>query len=167
MNGLSQNDVRGQPEVISKPVKRSGATQTSQNRPQPLPTRSGNPSPTQRVHIRGEDPQPDEERAIPQQAKVEQPIIVKKIEAQLSSSASHSNHQHPSCQYYPKDPIPSPTMPPLEDPDTWHGYSKFDAVEAVLPVEIRAKVTQTFPLPHRRATGPPDTADLALNNTTR
>ena len=78
VNGLSPNDARGQPEVISKPLKRSGATQISQNRPQPLPTRDDNPSPTRRVHIRGEDPQPDEEGAIPRRAKVEQPIIVKK-----------------------------------------------------------------------------------------
>ena len=52
VNSLSPNDVREQQETIPKPVKQSGAIQIYKNRPQPLPTRGGNLSPTRRVHIR-------------------------------------------------------------------------------------------------------------------
>ena len=72
---------------------------------------------------------------------MEQPIVVKRIEAQLSLNASHQDSSR-RCEL--EELIPSPTMPPLEDPDMWHRYSEFDAAEAFLPVEIRAKVVQTF-----------------------
>ena len=119
------------------------------------------------MHIRGEDPQPDDEGAIPRRAKVEQLVIVKKIETQLLSSTSHSNHQYSSCHYEPEEPIPSPTMPPLEDPGAWHEYNELDAAETLLPIKIQAKVTRTSPSPDRHATAPSDRGDLAVNNTTR
>ena len=45
--------------------------------------------------------------------------------------------------------------------------NKFDAAEILLPVEIRAKVVQTFPRPERRVTTSPDTVGLAVNNITQ
>ena len=69
VNGLSLNNVREQQETVPKPVKRSDTTQTYQNRPQPLPTRDGNFLPARRVHVRGEDPQPDVEEAVPREQK--------------------------------------------------------------------------------------------------
>ena len=58
-------------------------------------------------------------------------------------------------------------MPPLEDPDMWREYSKFDAAEAFLPVEIRAKVVQTFLHLDQHATAPPGAVGLAENGTTQ
>ena len=117
-----------------------------------------------RIHVRGENPRPDEEGAAPRQARVEQPIVVKKIEAQLSPNASHQDSPH-HCE--PSEPVPSPTMPPLEDPDFWLGYGEFGTVETFLPVEIRAKVVQTFLHLDQRPTAPPDVIGLAENSTIR
>ena len=41
-------------------------------------------------------------------------------------------------------PMPSPTMPPLEDAETGFLYHKTRTVEVFLPNEIRAKLIQTF-----------------------
>ena len=58
-------------------------------------------------------------------------------------------------------------MPPLEDPGTWHGYNESDAAEMLLPAKTQTEVTQICPRLDRRATAPPDTVDLAINNTIR
>ena len=69
-NGLSPNDVGEQQETIQESVKRSDTKQTYQNCPQPLSTRDGSLLPARRVHVRGEDPQPDVEEAVPRRTKV-------------------------------------------------------------------------------------------------
>ena len=90
-NGLTPNDVGRQHETNQESVKRVDTKQTYQTCPQPLPTRDGSFLPARRVHVRGKDPQPDVEEAVPRRTKVGQPVVVKKIETQLLSSASHSD----------------------------------------------------------------------------
>ena len=137
---------------------------TEQNHPQPLPTRDGHFLPARRVCIRDEDPQPDGRRAAPRQAKTEQPVVVKRIEAQLSLNAPNQDSSH-LCE--PEELIPSPTMPPLEDPDMWHECSEFDETETFLPVEIRARVIQTLSHLNQGAAAPLGPADTTQSVATQ
>ena len=49
----------------------------------------------------------------------------------------------------------------------WHKYSEFDAAEAFLQVEIRAKVVQTFLQLDQSTTAPPGAASSTENGTTQ
>ena len=105
-NAEGQCDDEGQRETCQESVKRSDTKQAYQNYPQPSPTRDGSLLPARRVHIWGEDPEPDVEEAVPQRTKMRQPIVIKKIETHSSSSAPHpsravmdskNQYHHPPC----------------------------------------------------------------------
>jgi hypothetical protein len=146
-------NARDQQKTVPVTAKQLHVTQ---NRPQPLPTRDGHFLPARRVCLRGEDPQPDGRRAAPRQAKTEQPVVVKRIEVQPLTNAPDRDPLHHCAS---GELIPSPTMPPLEDPYMWHEHSEFDETEAFLPVEIRARVTQTLLHLGQDVTAPPGAAD--------
>ena len=98
-DGLPPYSAEGQHKTHQDSVKRSDRKQTYQTYPQPLPTGDGGLSPARRVHVRGKDPQPNVEEAVPQQTKVRTPVVVKKIETQLSSSTLHPDRQDLTCNY--------------------------------------------------------------------
>lgn len=116
-------------------------THTEQNHPQPLPTRDGHFLPAHRVCTEDENPQPDDRRAAPRRAETGRPVVIKRIETQLLLSTGNQSLAH---HREPEELIPSPTMPPLEDPDMWHEYSEFDEPDVKLPAVTRARVTQTL-----------------------
>ena len=128
----------------------------TQNHPQPLPTRDGHFTPARRVYIRNDNPQPDERRAVLRQAEREQPVVIKRIEAQLPPSAEDQNSPH---HHEPEELIPSPTMPPLEDPDVWHEYGEFNETNAFFPIEILARITRTLPHFNQCTAAPLSAAD--------
>ena len=60
--------------------------------------------------------------------------------------------------------VPLPTMPPLEDVETRFPYHETGAVEVFLPIEIRAKLIQTFPHINQKTTVLPHVVELAIND---
>ena len=124
-------------ETIPATVKQ---THTEQNHPQPLPTRDGHFLPARRVCNEDENPQPDDKRATSRRAETERPVVIKRIETQLLINTGNQNLAH---HREPEEPIPSPTMPPLEDPDMWHEYSELGELGAHLPAVTQARVTRT------------------------
>ena len=118
---LPPYNAEGQPETHQESVKQSDIQRTRQNSPLPLPTRDGSLVPARRVHVRGEDPQPVVKEAVPQRTEMRPSVGVKKIEIQ-SPSALHPGRQDLRCNYGLEEPLPSPTMPPLEDAEARFEY---------------------------------------------
>ena len=56
------------------------------------------------------------------------------------------------------------TMPPLEDAETKFEYQETGAIEILLPIEIRAKLIQTFPRLDQNTTVLPHVVELAAND---
>ena len=152
-NKFSHNNTRDRQETAPVTTERLHATQ---NHPQPLPTRDGHFTPARRVYIKKDNPQPDERRAVLRQAEREQPVVIKRIEAQLPPSAEDQNSPH---HHEPEELIPSPTMPPLEDPDEWHEYGEFNETNAFFPIEILARITRTLPHFNQCTAAPLSAAD--------
>ena len=134
---FSHDNTGNRQETVRATVKQ---TRTEQNHPQPLPTRDGHFLPARRVCNEDENPQPDDKRAAPRRAETERPVVIKRIETQLLLSTGNQNLTH---HREPEEPIPSPTMPPLEDPDMWHEYSELEELGAHLPAVTQARVTRT------------------------
>ena len=109
-----------------------------------MPTRDCSLVPARKVHVRGEDPHSVVKEADPQRTGARQPVDVKKMEIQ-PPSALHPGHQDSTCNYRFEKPIPSPTMPPLEDAEARFEYHEIGTTKILLPIEIRAKLIQTFP----------------------
>ena len=61
-------------------------------------------------------------------------------------------------------PMPSPTMPPLEDADVRLLYYGTSAIKVFLPIETKAKLIKTFPHLDQNATVLPHMVQLAINN---
>ena len=140
-------------------VKRPDRRQNSLPQTQSLPTEEGNLTPVRRVHVRGEDPQPNVEVPILQQPAVRKPVLLKKIVTRQPLRELHPNGQHHTTDSEHRDPIPSPTMPPLENTtaNTYH------FAEALLPVEIRAKLSRNLPHIDEPTVAPPQVTDLSTN----
>ena len=151
-----ENNQPRQNETRQESVKRSDRKQTYQTYTQQLPTRDGGLSPVRRLHIRGEDPQPNIEEAFPQQTKAGKPVAIKKIETQLSSNTPYPDRQNLTCNNDLKEPIPLTTEARFE-------YLEIDTTEILLPVEIRAKLIQTFPRPDQHTVAPPRVVKLSTN----
>ena len=134
---FSHDNTGNRQETVPATVKQ---IHTEQNHPQPLPTRDGHFLPARRVCTEDENPQPDERRAAPRRAETERPVVIKRIETQLLINTGNQNLAH---HREPEEPIPSPTMPPLEDPDMWHEYSELGELGAHLPAVTQAGVTRT------------------------
>ena len=146
-------------------VKRSDRRQPRLSQTQPLPTEEGNLTPVGRVHVRGEDPQPNVEVPIPQQSAVRKPVVLKKIVTRLPLRELHQNGQSQPNENEHRDPIPSPTMPTLEDAMVKLKVSHF--AEALLPVEIRAKIGRNLLQIDQFTVAPPQVADLSTNTPNR
>ena len=91
---------------VKRPDKRQHSLPQTQ-----LQTEEGILTPVQRVHIRGEDPQPNIEVPIVQQPAVRKPVVLKKIITRQPLRELHPNGQHHTTDSEHRDPIPSPTMP--------------------------------------------------------
>ena len=63
-----------------------------------------------------------------------------------------------------ESPMPSPTMPTLEDADVRFLYYKTSAMEVFLPPETKAKLIQTFPRLDHNTTVLPHMVELAIND---
>ena len=153
----------GQTETHQESIKRSDMHRTYQNCPKPLPTGNGGLVTTRRIHVRGEDPQPIVKEAVPQPTKPGTSIYIKKIEIRSPIEL------HPECQVMTNSteiekPVPLPTMPPLEDAETKFKYQETGAIEILLPIEIRAKLIQTFPRLDQNTTELPHVVKLAAND---
>ena len=66
-----------------------------------------------------------------------------------------------------EEPLPSPTMPPLEDAEARFEYREIGTTEILLPIEIRAKLIRTFPRLNQHTTVLPHVAELATNGVNR
>ena len=63
----------------------------------------------------------------------------------------------------PKIPVPSPTMPGLEDADVRYVYYGTSAIEVFFPTETKAKLIQTFPRLNQNTKVLPHEVELAIN----
>ena len=140
-------------------VKRTDRRQHSLPQTQLLPTEEGNLTPIRRVYVRGEDPQPKVEVPILQQPAVRKPVVLRKTVTRQPLHELHPNGQHYTTDSEYRDPTPSPTMPPLENAtaNTYH------ILEALLPVEIRAKLSRNSPQIDEPTVAPPQVSDLSTN----
>ena len=130
-------------------------------------TRDGGPSLARRVHVRGEDPQPNVEEPISQQSAVRKPIILKKIVTRLPLRELHLNGQNQTSDNEHREPIPSPTMPPLEDATAKSERREIVAADTLLPVEKKTKIGRNLPQIDQYTVAPPQVADLSTNTPSR
>ena len=118
---------------------------------------------SRRVHVRGEDPQPNVEEQISQQSEIRKPVIIKKIKTRLPLHELHINGQNQTNNNDSREPIPSPTMPPLEDAEARSECKEINTTETLLSVEIRAKISRNFPQLDQHTVAPPRVVDSSTN----
>ena len=116
-----------------------------------------------RAHVRGEEPQPNVEEPFPQGTNVRKPVIIKKIETRSPLHELYLDSQNQTDNNDPREPIPSPTMPPLEDTEARSECEEIDTTEILLPVEIRAKIIRNFLRPDQHTVAPPRVVESSTN----
>ena len=90
-------------------------------------------------------------------------INVKRIEIRPPDIV-YPERQHSMESTKADTPMPSPTMPPLEDADVRFLYYGTSAMEVFLPIETKAKLIQTFQRLDQNTTVLPHVVELAIND---
>jgi hypothetical protein len=133
-------------------VEQSDRRQHSPPQTRLLPTEEGNLTPVRRVNVRGEDPQPNLEVPL-----LKQPVILKKTVTRQPLRELHLNDQMHTADSEPRNPVPSPTMSPLEDATVNNNYF----AEAMPPFEIRTNISRDSLQIEESTVAPPPVIELS------